>query len=94
MRALILSAFLLMPALAAAADPALLRSTLIVADVDRSIAFYGRLGFVVESDRAGPRKPDSPFPLASRSSTFRLVILKSGDLVLKGDHEVIHPLLI
>jgi catechol 2,3-dioxygenase-like lactoylglutathione lyase family enzyme len=79
MRALILSGFLFMAALALAADPALLRSTLIVADVDRSITFYERLGFAVESDRAGPRKPDSPFPLASRSATFRLVILKSAD---------------
>lgn len=70
---------LLVPLLAAAEEPALLRSTQIVADVDRSIAFYGQLGFTVESDRAGPRKPDSPFPLASRSSTFRLVILRSAD---------------
>ncbi len=79
MRTLILTACLLLPGLVAASEPALLRSTLIVADVDRSIAFYGRLGFVVESDRAGPRKPDSPFPLASRATTFRLVILKSAD---------------
>ena len=63
----------------ATADPALLRSTLIVADVDRAIAFYRQLGFQVESDRGGPRKPDSPFPLASASKTFRLVILQSSD---------------
>jgi catechol 2,3-dioxygenase-like lactoylglutathione lyase family enzyme len=63
----------------AAEPPALLRTTLIVADVDRAIAFYGRLGFAVESDRAGPRKPDSPFPLASASTTFRLVILATTD---------------
>jgi catechol 2,3-dioxygenase-like lactoylglutathione lyase family enzyme len=59
--------------------PALLRTTLIVADVDRSIAFYQRLGFSIESDRGGPRKPDSPFPLAVKSGTFRLVILASAD---------------
>jgi catechol 2,3-dioxygenase-like lactoylglutathione lyase family enzyme len=75
-----LIAFLaLCAATCAAADPALLRSTLIVADVDRAIAFYDQLGFRVESDRGGPRKPDSPFPLASASKTFRLVILQSAD---------------
>jgi catechol 2,3-dioxygenase-like lactoylglutathione lyase family enzyme len=64
---------------AAAEPPALLRTTLIVADVDRALSFYGRLGFSVESDRGGPRKPDSPFPLASASTTFRLVILATPD---------------
>ncbi|NJD32857.1 MAG: VOC family protein [Gammaproteobacteria bacterium] len=59
--------------------PTLLRTTLIVADVDRSIAFYRLLGFEVESDRGGPRKPDSPFPLAAKSGKFRLVILASAD---------------
>jgi catechol 2,3-dioxygenase-like lactoylglutathione lyase family enzyme len=57
--------------------PTLLRTTLIVADIDRSIAFYRRLGFEPESDRGGPRKPDSPFPLAAKSGVFRLVILAS-----------------
>lgn len=67
-------------ALAQAAEPpALLRTTLIVTDVDLAIAFYGRLGFTIESDRGGPRKPDSPFPLASPSTTFRLVILATAD---------------
>jgi catechol 2,3-dioxygenase-like lactoylglutathione lyase family enzyme len=79
LRILLLLSGLLLPWLAGAADPTLLRSTLIVADVDQSIAFYGQLGFSVESDRAGPRRPDSPFPLASRSTTFRLVILRSND---------------
>lgn len=78
-RAFLLGGLWLLPALVAAAEPALLRSTQIVADVDRSIAFYAALGFTVESDRAGPRNADSPFPLASRSTRFRLVILKSGD---------------
>jgi catechol 2,3-dioxygenase-like lactoylglutathione lyase family enzyme len=75
----LLLGILLLPALARAAEPALLRSTQIVADVDRSIAFYEQLGFAVESDRSGPRKAESPFPLASRSTRFRLVILKSAD---------------
>ena len=80
MRYLVLAcSLLLVPVFGQAGEPALLRSTLIVADVDRAIAFYGQLGFMVESDRAGPRKPDSPFPLASPSSTFRLVILNSAD---------------
>jgi catechol 2,3-dioxygenase-like lactoylglutathione lyase family enzyme len=80
MRYLVLAfSLLLVPAYGQADEPALLRSTLIVADVDRAIAFYGQLGFMVESDRAGPRKPDSPFPLASRSATFWLVILHSAD---------------
>jgi catechol 2,3-dioxygenase-like lactoylglutathione lyase family enzyme len=64
---------------AAGPAPALLRTTLIVADVDRSIAFYGHLGFGVESDRGGPRKPGSPFPLAVKAGTFRLVVLASPD---------------
>lgn len=67
------------PLFAAADGSSLLRSTLIVADVDRSIAFYGRLGLRVESDRGGPRRPDSPFPLASAAKEFRLVILQGSD---------------
>ena len=75
-----LIAFLaLCAATCATAEAALLRSTLIVADVDRAIAFYDQLGLHVESDRGGPRKPDSPFPLATASKTFRLVILQSSD---------------
>jgi catechol 2,3-dioxygenase-like lactoylglutathione lyase family enzyme len=53
----------------------LLRTTLTVADVDRSLAFYALLGFRVESEMGGERSPDSPFPLNSRSSRWRLVIL-------------------
>jgi catechol 2,3-dioxygenase-like lactoylglutathione lyase family enzyme len=78
-RPILACGLLFLPLVAGAADPALLRSTLIVADVDRSIVFYGRLGFQVESDRGGPRKPDSPFPLAAASKAFRLVIMKSAD---------------
>ena len=75
----LIACLVLCGATCATADPALIRSTLIVADVDRAIAFYRQLGFQVESDRGGPRKPDSPFPLASASKIFRLVILRSPD---------------
>jgi catechol 2,3-dioxygenase-like lactoylglutathione lyase family enzyme len=59
-----------------AADGAsLLRTTLTVADVDRSARFYALLGFGVEDTMGGERNPDSPFPLNSRSTKWRLMIL-------------------
>lgn len=58
---------------------ALMRTTLIVSDLDRTLAFYQRLGFAVESDHGGARKPDAAFPVAAPSSRFRLVILGSKD---------------
>jgi catechol 2,3-dioxygenase-like lactoylglutathione lyase family enzyme len=66
---------------AAAADTTLLRSSLLVADADRSIAFYGLLGFRVESDTGRqPRQPDgNPFPLNAASTWYRLVILGSAN---------------
>jgi catechol 2,3-dioxygenase-like lactoylglutathione lyase family enzyme len=71
-----IAAWLLPATPALAADAAtLLRTTLTVADVDRSLAFYALLGFRVESEMGGERNPDSPFPLNSRSSRWRLVIL-------------------
>ena len=64
---------------AARADGAMLmRTALVVADVDRSRAFYELLGFRVESEMGGERNPDSPFPVNSRSSRWRLLILASG----------------
>jgi catechol 2,3-dioxygenase-like lactoylglutathione lyase family enzyme len=61
---------------ASAGDAAsLLRTTLTVADVDRSIGFYALLGFRVEEEMGGERNPDSPFPLNSRSTQWRLVVL-------------------
>lgn len=63
---------------AARADGAmLLRTALVVADVERSRAFYELLGFGVESEMGGERNPDSPFPVNSRSTRWRLVILAS-----------------
>ena len=53
----------------------LLRTTLTVADVDRSRAFYALLGFEAENEMGGSRDPESAFPLNSRSSRWRLVIL-------------------
>jgi catechol 2,3-dioxygenase-like lactoylglutathione lyase family enzyme len=65
---------------AAANDATLLRSALLVADADRSIAFYGLLGFRVESDtgRQARRPAGNPFPLNAASTWYRLVILGSA----------------
>lgn len=57
---------------------ALLRTALVVRDVDRSRAFYELLGFRVESEMGGARNPDSPFPVNSRSTRWRLLILASA----------------
>lgn len=64
-------------AAAFAGDTTLLRSSLLVADADRSIAFYGLLGFRVESDtgRQPRRAEGNPFPLNAASTWYRLVIL-------------------
>jgi len=71
--------WLAMPITAAAGDAAsLLRTTLIVSDVDRSIRFYGLLGLRVEDEMGGERNPDSPFPLNSRSKKWRLVVMAPG----------------
>lgn len=56
----------------------LMRTALVVADVERSRAFYELLGFRVESEMGGDRNPDSPFPVNSRSTRWRLLILASG----------------
>ncbi|HSN70305.1 MAG TPA: VOC family protein [Steroidobacteraceae bacterium] len=59
--------------------PALLRSTLIVADLERSTEFYRTLGFEVESDIGGPRASESkPFPLNVPARAFKLRILRSA----------------
>jgi catechol 2,3-dioxygenase-like lactoylglutathione lyase family enzyme len=61
-------------------SPTLLRTALIVADAERSIAFYGLLGFSVEADNASDRKPAAnPFPLNAPATRYRLVILASRD---------------
>ena len=62
------------------ADPAVRRTTLIVADAEQSIDFYQRLGFTKWYDRAGNRDPDrSTLPLNARSTHSRLVIMKGRD---------------
>lgn len=60
--------------------PTLLRTALIVADAERSIAFYRLLGFRVESDTGSqPRRiADNPFPLNAPATRSRLVILGSA----------------
>jgi catechol 2,3-dioxygenase-like lactoylglutathione lyase family enzyme len=79
LRTLALAAALLTVAPAYAAERAsLLRTTLMVRDVDRAIAFYSRLGFAQEGEMGGPRSPESPFPINSKSSRYRLVIMGSG----------------
>lgn len=73
----------LTPAAVPAADGAvtLARSSLLVGDADRSIAFYGLLGFRVESDtgRQPRRAEGNPFPLNAASTWYRLVILASAN---------------
>lgn len=64
---------------ASAGDASLLRTTLTVSDVDRAIAFYALLGFAVEEEMGGERNPDSAFPLNSRASKWRLVVLAPAD---------------
>jgi len=67
------------PARAEGSDAALLlRTALVVADVERSRAFYELLGFTVESEMGGERNPDSPFPVNSRSTRWQLLILASA----------------
>lgn len=57
----------------------LLRSALIVTDVERSRRFYELFGFRAEAGFDNPRDPArSPFPLASPSTRTRLVILSSA----------------
>jgi catechol 2,3-dioxygenase-like lactoylglutathione lyase family enzyme len=68
-----------LPARADSNDAAmLLRTALVVADVERSRVFYELLGFAVESELGGERNPDSPFPVNSRSTRWRLLILASA----------------
>lgn len=59
----------------ALAGEGLLRTTLLVEDVARSIAWYEQAGFRVERQLGGDRDPSSAFPLASASTRFNLHIL-------------------
>lgn len=57
----------------------LLRTALIVADVDRSVRFYDLFGYVSESEMGGPRDPaKTAFPLNVKATRWRLVILVSA----------------
>jgi catechol 2,3-dioxygenase-like lactoylglutathione lyase family enzyme len=66
---------------AAPAGSAVRRSTLLVADLDRSIAFYEALGFARWYDQGGPRDPNRPMalPLNVKPAASRLVIMKGRD---------------
>ncbi len=56
----------------------LLRTALIVRDVDRSLRFYALFGYVPEAEMGGPRDPaKTAFPLNAAATAFRLVILGS-----------------
>ncbi len=61
------------------AETTLLRTTLIVSNVEASIAWYRHLGFEVAETLGGPRNPQSSFPLAAHASTFRLIILAGAN---------------
>lgn len=60
-------------------DGTLLRTTLIVSDVEVSISWYRHLGFDVAETLGGARNPQSAFPLAAHASAFRLVILAGSN---------------
>jgi catechol 2,3-dioxygenase-like lactoylglutathione lyase family enzyme len=56
----------------------LLRTALIVRDVDRALRFYALFGYAPESEMGGPRDPaKTAFPLNAAATNFRLVILAS-----------------
>ena len=60
-------------------DAKLLRTALIVADVDRAVRFYDIFGYVAESEMGGPRDPaKTAFPLNVKAKRWRLVILVSA----------------
>ncbi len=63
----------------ARAETVLLRTTLIVSDIEASVSWYRHLGFEVAETLGGPRNPQSAFPLAAQASTFRLLILAGAN---------------
>ncbi len=63
----------------AASDARLLRTALIVRDVERSQRFYAMFGYAPESSMGGPRDPSkTPFPLNAAAKRFQLTILASA----------------
>lgn len=57
----------------------LLRTAILVSDLERSRAYYEALGFKAETGFDSPRNPmTNPFPLASPSTRSRLLILSDG----------------
>ena len=68
---------LLIASSASAVESVVKRTTLLVSDIERSIAFYKGIGFSTWLDRAGPRDPNGAvgMPLNEKSTTSRIVIL-------------------
>ncbi|MGB1876597.1 MAG: VOC family protein [Rhodospirillaceae bacterium] len=68
---------LLISSSASAVESVVKRTTLLVSDIERSIAFYKGIGFSTWLDRAGPRDPNGAvgMPLNEKSTTSRIVIL-------------------
>ena len=66
---------------AAAATSVVRRTTLLVRDIDRSLAFYRAIGFDVWLDRGGRRDPDSEggLPLNGKPARSRIVVMSGTD---------------
>lgn len=63
---------------AAALESVVKRTTILVSDIERSIAFYEGIGFKVWLDRAGDRDPDSHagLPLNGKPAHSRIAIME------------------
>lgn len=61
---------------AEAATSVVRRTTLLVADIERSVDFYERIGFRVWLDREGPRDPETgELPLNGKPKHSRIVVM-------------------
>ena len=66
---------------AGAATSIVRRTTLLVEDIERSIAFYKAIGFDVWLDRGGERDPESsgPLPLNGKPGYSRIAVMSGTD---------------
>lgn len=73
-----LAATLLTAGSAAAFESVVKRTTLLVSDIEKSIAFYEGIGFSIWLDRGGDRDPESTggLPLNGKPEYSRIVILE------------------
>ena len=64
-----------------AATSVVRRTTLLVADMERSMAFYRAIGFDVWLDRGGERDPESPgsLPLNGKPAYSRIAVMSGKD---------------